>query len=59
MYLSVFQKYIFDNDITSQSMVYTIYHSIEKNTKASDIHSQDFWLTSLGSNFNSVTKEKD
>lgn len=51
-------KYIFDNDTTSQSMVYTIYHSIEKNTKASDIHSQDFWLTSLGSNFNSVTKEK-
>ncbi|MDD3121896.1 MAG: hypothetical protein PHC62_00105 [Candidatus Izemoplasmatales bacterium] len=51
-------KYIFANDVATQSMVYTIFHSIEKSTTSAEMHTQDFWLRSLGANFNSDTVEK-
>lgn len=57
VYISI-PKFIYDNDVVSQSMVYTLYHSVEKTTKATDMYSIDFWLTSLGTDFNSATKEK-
>lgn len=57
IYVSV-PKYIYKNDIPTQSMVYTILNAIEKNDTANDLYTADYWLTSLGGNFNSFTKEK-
>ena len=51
-------KFIYNNDIATQSMVYTLLDSIEKADEADDLYRREYWLTSLGSNFNSVTAEK-
>lgn len=51
-------KYVFDNDIPTQSMVYTLLDSVEKNTNVIDLFDRNFWLTSLGTSFNSATAEK-
>lgn len=51
-------RYLYDNDIPTQSMVYTIVHSIEKNTTANDIYNQNFWLASLGGHFGAPTSDK-
>lgn len=51
-------RYFYDNDIPTQSMVYTIVHSIEKNTTANDIYNQNFWLASLGGHFGAPTSDK-
>lgn len=57
VYVSV-AKYFFDRDIPTQSMVYTIIHSIEKTTTDDDIYNQNFWLTSLGGHFGAPTVDK-
>lgn len=57
VYVSVI-KYLYDNDVPTQSMVYTIVHSIEKTTTADDIYNQNFWLASLGGHFSTPTIEK-
>lgn len=57
VYISV-PKYIYNNDIATQSMVYTLLSSIEKTDVANDLYSQKYWLTSLGANFSSATSEK-
>lgn len=51
-------KYVYANDIATQSMVYTLLNSVEKTDKADDLSRRDYWLTSLGANFNSATSEK-
>lgn len=51
-------RYLYDNDIPTQSMVYTIIHSIEKTTTANDIYNQNFWLASLGGHFGAPTSDK-
>ena len=51
-------RYLYDNDIPTQSMVYTIVNSIEKNTTANDIYNQNFWLASLGGHFGAPTSDK-
>lgn len=51
-------KYVYANDIATQSMVYTLLNSVEKTDKADDLSRIDYWLTSLGANFNSATSEK-
>lgn len=57
VYVSVI-KYLYDNDVPTQSMMYTIVHSIEKTTTADDIYNQNFWLASLGGHFSTPTIEK-
>lgn len=44
-------RYIFDNDLATQSFVYAIYTSIDKNTKYEDIFTLDFYLRQLGDSF--------
>ena len=51
-------KWLFDNDVPTQSMVYTIISSIEKTDKAEIVYTKDFWLRSLGKHFNSATEDK-
>ena len=49
----VVDKYMFNNDHVTQSFVSTIYTSVGKHTKFEEIFTNDFWLTSLGNNYNS------
>jgi len=57
VYVSVV-KYLYDNDISTQSMIYTILQAIDKNTNAKDIFSENFWLMSLGGHFGIASEEK-
>lgn len=57
IYISV-PKYVYDKDPTTQSLVFTILTSITKDTKLEDVFTRDFWLESLGREFNSATVEK-
>lgn len=41
-----------------QSLVYTIYRSISKDTKLNDLFTDTFWLNSLGEDFSNGTIEK-
>lgn len=51
-------KYLFDNDAVLQSLVYTVYQAVIRNTQAKDMFSQEFWIRSLGLNFNNDSIEK-
>jgi hypothetical protein len=57
IYISV-PKYIFDRDILVQSLAYTIYYSIAKDTKFEDLFNNTFWLVSLGGEFSNYSVEK-
>lgn len=57
VYIEV-DKYMYDNDLIIQSFVYTVYKAITKITKASDMFTFNFWLESLGAEFNNYTVEK-
>lgn len=49
----VVPRYLFDNDHVVQSFISTIYTSIVKNTTYEEIFTNDFWMISLGNNYNS------
>lgn len=54
-------KYLFDNDHVVQSYVYTIIAAVMRGGKtitANDVCGINFWLASLGSDFNAFTAEK-
>ena len=55
IYVSV-PKYIYDNDPVVQSLVYTIFHCIDKDTKYEDLFTRDFWLIALGKEFSPTNK---
>lgn len=57
IYINV-PKYVFDNSSFVQSLVYTIYKSIIKDTVYADIFTDEFWLKSLGGEFSTLTAEK-
>lgn len=57
IYISV-PKMIFDNEPIVQSLVCTIICSILKDTSYTDIFTNEFWVKSLGLEFNSFTVEK-
>lgn len=44
-------KFLFDNCPVIQSFIYTIYHSIAKDTTSDMLYTSEFWLKSLGSNY--------
>ena len=51
-------KYLYDNDHTIQSLVYTIYRTIQKNTRTQELFDTRFWVASLGSEFSKSSLEK-
>lgn len=48
-------RYIYDNDITAQSLMYTIANSIDKHSDMNNIYTKDFWLESLGKSYGTAT----
>lgn len=57
LYLSI-PKYIFDNDLAAQSLIYTIMININKQTTLNDIHTKEYWIISLGESFNNPSTDK-
>lgn len=57
IYINV-PRYVYDKDPTTQSLVFTILTSITKDTVLEQLFTRDFWLESLGREFNSATVEK-
>ena len=51
-------RYLFDREPIIQSMVYTIHRCVLKNTTADMLCTHEFWLRSLGLEFNYDTLEK-
>lgn len=51
-------RMVFNNDDVLQSLVYNIYQSIYKDTKYCNFFSHDYWLKSLGREFNIDNEEK-
>jgi hypothetical protein len=51
-------KMIFDNDQAVQSLVYTILKSINKSVSYEEIFTNEFWIKSLGGEFNNFSIEK-
>lgn len=49
----VVPKYLFDNDHVVQSFVSTIYGAINNTTTYNEIFTNEFWMISLGNNYNS------
>lgn len=57
VYISV-PRMLFDADSVVQSLVCTIYRSINKETHPEDLFNPEFWVCSLGLEFNNGTVEK-
>lgn len=59
LYINV-PKFLFDNDHILQSLVYTIYMSInaKEGAKPNDLWSTEYWLRSLGESYNNKSVEK-
>ena len=55
IYVSV-PKYIYDNDPVMQSLVYTIFHCVDKDTKYEDLFTREYWLIELGKAFSPTNK---
>lgn len=55
IYVSV-PKYIYDNDPVMQSLVYTIFHCIDKDTEYEDLFTREYWLIELGRAFSPTNK---
>lgn len=51
-------KYLFDNEPMVQSLVCTIYRSIMKETTLEELFTNEFWVKSLGAEFNNFSVEK-
>lgn len=54
LFISV-PRYIYDNDVVTQSLVYTIFTDINSDSNISNIFSREYWLASLGRTFGSKT----
>ena len=57
IYINV-PKYIFDNDVYTQSFVYGVIIAINKECTYSNIFSRYYWLKLLGEDFNNFSVEK-
>ena len=51
-------RFMYDNNTVVQSIVYTIYKAIMKDTSYQDLYLTEFWAKSLGMEFNNSTPEK-
>ena len=57
LYISV-PRYIYDNDIVTQSLVFTMFVDIDNDANMNNIFTRDYWLIKLGKSFSSKTVEK-
>lgn len=57
LFISI-DKYIYDNDITAQSLFYTIFISCKKQADAHEVYTNEYWLRSLGESYEKKTVEK-
>ncbi len=57
MYISL-PKYIYDNDPVAQSLMYTVYNSISRETSLNNIYTLEYWIAILGDSYNNKTVEK-
>ena len=57
MYISL-PKYIYDNDPVAQSLMYTVYNSISRETSLNNVYSLEYWIAMLGDSYNNKTVEK-
>lgn len=57
IYLSL-PKFIYDNDITAQSLLYTIYNATTEETTVDDLFTIQYWIDNLGASYNSKDPNK-
>lgn len=57
VYLSL-PKYIYENDITAQSLMYTIYNAVVAETTVDELFTVKYWVDNLGASFNSKDPNK-
>lgn len=57
MYISL-PKYIYDNDPVAQSLMYTVYNSVSRETSLNNVYSLEYWIAVLGDSYNNKTIEK-
>lgn len=57
MYISL-PKYIYDNDPVAQSLMYTVYNSISRETSLNNVYTLEYWIAMLGDSYNNKTVEK-
>lgn len=57
MYISL-PKYIYDNDPVAQSLMYTVYNSISRETTLNNVYTLEYWIAMLGDSYNNKTVEK-
>ena len=57
MYISL-PKYIYDNDPVAQSLMYTVYNSVSRETSLNNVYSLEYWIAMLGDSYNNKTVEK-
>lgn len=57
MYISL-PKYIYDNDPVAQSLMYTVYNSVSRETSLNNVYSLEYWIAGLGDSYNNKTIEK-
>ena len=57
VYVSI-PKYIYQNDLCAQSLVYTVCCCIDKETVESDMYTQEFWIKCLGAAYGNKSIEK-
>ncbi len=57
MYISL-PKYIYDNDPVAQSLMYTVYNSVSRETSLNNVYTLEYWIAVLGDSYNNKTVEK-
>lgn len=57
MYISL-PKYIYDNDPVAQSLMYTVYNSVSRETTLNNVYTLEYWIAMLGDSYNNKTVEK-
>lgn len=57
MYISL-PKYIYDNDPVAQSLMYTVYNSVSRETSLNNVYKLEYWIAVLGDSYNNKTVEK-
>ena len=57
IYLSL-PKYIYENDIVAQSLLYTMYVGITSDTTLADVFTKDYWVKVLGGSFGNRSERK-
>lgn len=57
IYISL-PMYIYDNDPAAQSLMYTVYNTVNKETTLNNIFTLEYWLEALGESYNNKSVSK-